>query len=219
MGAAPSAMGAALFEVSATLLGWTLAAFFMVSALDIAWQRHSFTKKMRMSMSDIKKEMKESEGDPLIKLHRKQAHQEWSQKGAAQSAAQANVLVVNPTHVAIAIDYDRESCPVPMIAAKGEDDTALAMREAAQQAGVPIVRNMALARDMLVRAQVGEIIPQDLFETIAEVILWARQVRDDIELHVDPMRCAAGQPPGAQRRSVPGEDLTRYPDGWVRERE
>jgi type III secretion protein U len=217
MGATPSAMGTALFQVTAKLLGWTLAAFFLVSVLDIAWQRHNFTKKMRMSMSDIKKEMKESEGDPLIKAQRKQAHHEWSQQGAAQSAAKANVLVVNPTHVAIAIDYDRETCPVPTLSAKGEDGTALAMREAAQQAGVPIVRNIALARDMLVRAEVGEIIPQDLFETMAEVILWARQVRDDIQAHDDPMHSGSHTTASPARRAAPGEDLTRYPEGFARD--
>ena len=112
------------------------------------------------------------------------------------------MLVVNPTHVAIAIDYDRTTCPVPTIAAKGEDHVARAMREAAEEAGVPVLRNVPLARDMLARGEVGELVPPDLFDAIAEIVLWAREVRDEL---------AHGTPPPASR-PPPGLDLTRYPD-------
>jgi type III secretion protein U len=206
-------MGHALSSATVKLLSWTVCAFLLLSALDIIWQRHSHTKKLRMSMQDIKVEIKQSEGDPLVKAQRQQTHQEWAQQSAAQTAARANVLIVNPTHVAIAIDYDRHSCPVPTLSAKGQDDTALAMREAAQQAGVPIVRNIALARSMLVRTEVGEIIAQDLFEAMAEVIVWAAQVRQDIQAHANPVhyRQSTQNP---KRCKAPGEDLTHYPTGF-----
>jgi type III secretion protein U len=197
------ALGLLLWQLVAQLLGWTLGVFAFVSLLDTLWQRYSFTKKMRMSRHDIKKEMKENEGDPLLKSQRKQTQHEWAQQNAANAAASANVLVVNPTHVAIAIDYHRQDCPVPTLAAKGEDDTARAMREAAMQAGVPIVRNVALARDMLARVEVGEIVPQDLFEIMAEVILWAAQVREILQAQTSTKN-------NTQKRSAPGEDKTRY---------
>ena len=192
-------VGAALGELTRSVLVWTVAVFVLVAVLDIAWQRHSFTKKMRMSRRDIRQEMKESEGDPYVKQHRQQAHREWSQRNAQQAARQANVLVVNPTHVAIAIAYDRDTCPVPAISAKGEDHVARAMREAAEEAGVPIVRHIELAHDLLGRGEVGAIIPPDLFDIVAEVILWAREVREAM---------AGGAP---VRHAAPGEDLTRYP--------
>jgi flagellar biosynthesis protein FlhB len=201
-------IGEMLWSLSIKTMAWTVAIFALVSLLDAAWQRHSFMKKMRMSMRDIKQEVKESEGDPYIKQQRRQLHQEWSQRNSAQAARTANVLVVNPTHVAIAIDYDRETSPVPTIAAKGEDIVARAMREAAEEAGVPIVRNVPLARDLLARGEVGEIIPSDLFEIIAEVILWAREVRE----HVDAQRGEGAPQPAARRIAPPGEDLTHYPD-------
>jgi len=162
-----------------------------------------------MSMRDIKQEMKESEGDPYIKGHRRQMAQEMAQRGATQSARNANVLVVNPTHIAIAIDYDRETCPVPTIAAKGEDHVALAMRQAAEEAGVPIVRNIPLARDMLARAEIGEVVPSDLFDIIAEVILWAREVREQVQAQRE---AGPGQHVAlpARRIAAPGEDLTHY---------
>lgn len=229
-GLPPAAIGSLMWDLTLKLMIWTVALFALVAVLDAAYQRHSYLKKMRMSLRDIKQEMKDSEGDPYVKQQRRQAAQEWSQHGSAQAARQANVLVVNPTHVAIAIDYDREKTPVPTIAAKGEDHVARAMRAAAEEAGVPIVRNIPLARDLLARAEVGEVVPADLFDIMAEVILWAREVR----AQVDEQRAAghraghstgrstdhaatpaATPPPGAppRRRSAPGEDLTRYPDG------
>ncbi|MED5621607.1 type III secretion system export apparatus subunit SctU [Ideonella sp. BN130291] len=198
-------LGSAYWRITLQVTAWTLAVFGLLSVLDAAWQRHSFMKKLRMSLRDIKKEMKDSEGDPHIKQQRRQTHQEWSQRNAAQAARQANVLVVNPTHVAIALEYDRDSCPIPTVSAKGEDEVARAMREAAEDAGVPIVRNVALARELLAGTEVGEIVPQHLFEIVAEVILWAREVREDME------RQRRGEPP-ARRVKPPGEDATRYPE-------
>ncbi len=206
----PQTIGALVWSLTVKTVAWTLGIFTFVSLLDAVYQRHSFTKKMRMSIRDIKQEMRESEGDPYVKQQRRAAQREWSQRSAAQAARTANVLVVNPTHVAIAIDYDKEITPVPTIAAKGEDHVARAMREAAEEAGVPIVRNIPLARDLLARGEVGEIIPGDLFEIIAEVILWAREVRTQVDAQ---RRAAAGElvePPPTRRIAAPGEDLTHY---------
>lgn len=203
-------IGAAMWETMLKLLGWTLAIFAFVSILDAAYQRHSFLKKMRMSQRDIQQEVKDNEGDPYIKSQRRQAHQEWSQHSAAQVARDATALIVNPTHVAIALDYDRDTCPVPTIAAKGEDHVARAMRAACEDAGVPIIRNVELARDLLARAETGDIIPRDLFDIIAEVVLWAREVREEIDSGLqNPL---SGDTATAYRRAPPGENLTRYPD-------
>jgi type III secretion protein U len=207
------AVGTLAWSLTFKLMIWTVALCGLVSILDIAWQRHSFMKKMRMSMRDIKQESKESEGDPHVKQQRRQVQHEWSQRNSEQAARNASVLVVNPTHVAIAIDYDREHNPVPSIAAKGEDHVALAMREAAEEAGVPIVRNIPLARDLLARGEVGEIVPSDLFDIIAEVILWANEAREQVEANRDQDLGALSR----RRINAPGEDLTRYQESqWNR---
>lgn len=209
--ASPDDIFAAMWEIALRLLGWTIGIFVFVSLLDAAYQRHSFLKKMRMSLRDIKQEVKENEGDPHIKAQRRQAHQEWTQQNAALAARDATALIVNPTHVAIALDYDRDVCPVPTITAKGEDHVARAMREAAEDAGVPIVRNVDLARDLLARSEVGDVIPRDLFDIIAEVILWAREVREAMEREqpAETDTTASGR-----RHAPPGEDLTHYPDHY-----
>lgn len=204
-----TAIGGLLWSLTVKLMASSVAVFALFALLDAVYQRYSFEKKMRMSMRDIKQEMKESEGDPYIKSQRRQLAQQLAQQNATQAARGAAALVVNPTHIAIAIDYDRESCPVPTIAAKGEDEVARAMRRAAEEAGVPIVRNIPLARDMLARAEVGEIVPSDLFDIIAEVILWAQEVREQVQAQRE---AGIGQPVALppRRLAAPGEDLTQY---------
>jgi len=207
----PYDIGDAMWEVAIKLLAWTIGIFVLLALLDALYQRYSFTKKMRMSMRDIKQELKDTEGDPHIKAQRKQAHQEWTQQNSVLAAQDATALVVNPTHVAIAVNYDKEICPVPTISAKGEDHVARAMREAAEEANVPIVRNVALARDLLVRSEVGELIPRDLFNIIAEVILWAQNVSQKIDQ--DNNNNSKGTDAQAAREyAPPGEDLTVYPN-------
>lgn len=204
------AVASVMWSLTLKLLIWSTVLFAGVAVLDAAWQHHSFGKKMHMSLRDIKQEVKESEGDPHVKQQRRQLQQEWSQSQAVQAARGANVLIVNPTHIAIAIDYDRETTPVPTIAFKGEEHVARAMREAAEGAGVPIVRNIPLARDLYARAEVGEIIPSDLFDVIAEVILWAREVREQVDAQRSGDLLAVKRE--NRRKQAPGEDLTRYPE-------
>jgi type III secretion protein U len=208
-------LGGLMWEATVKILAWTVGVFFGVAFLDTVWTKHRFTKKLRMSMRDIKQEMKESEGDPHLKQQRKQAHAEWSQRNQQAAARGANALVVNPTHVAIAIDFEPGRCPVPTVSAKGEDHVARAMREAAEEAGVPIVRNVPLARELLARCEEGEVVPPDLFDVLAEVIVWAEGVREQLKweaARADPHRRdeVPAEPP--RQRTAPGEDLTRHPD-------
>lgn len=208
-------LGGLIWEGTVKSLAWTVGVFFGVAFLDTLWTRHRFTKKMRMSMRDIKQEMKESEGDPHLKQQRKQAHAEWSQRNQKAAARGANALIVNPTHVAIAIDFEPGRCPVPTVSAKGEDHVARAMREAAEEAGVPIVRNVPLARELLARCEEGEVIPPDLFDVLAEVIVWAESVREQLKweaAQADPHRRDEVPAAPPRTRPAPGEDLTRHPD-------
>ncbi|MBI1682719.1 type III secretion system export apparatus subunit SctU [Caulobacter hibisci] len=161
------------------LLAGVAVLFVFVSLLDLTYQRFSFTKKMKMSRRDIRQESKDSEGDPHVKSHRRQLHQEWAQQNAVQAARDASVLVVNPTHIACALAYDPAEHAVPVLLGKGEGLIAQAMREAAEDQGVPIIRNVELARALRDKAAVDDIIPQDLFAAVAEVILWARRLKDE----------------------------------------
>jgi type III secretion YscU/HrpY family protein len=197
-------IGETLWDIILLLFLWTVGIFSLIAILDAGYQRFSYIKKLRMSMRDIKQEHKENEGDPLIKQQRRQAHQEWSQESARSAARSANVLLVNPIHYAIALDYDRETTPVPTVSAKGEEQTARDMRDAAEEAYVPILRNEELAQTLYADVNEGDIIPNEMFDVVAEVILWAKQVKQQMDGDLTEEPTESFEPPG--------EDLTRYPD-------
>jgi type III secretion protein U len=173
-----AAIGQISFNLTMQLFGFVVIVFIFVAILDRLYTQHSFMKKMMMSMQDIKKEHKDDEGDPHIKGMRRQMHEEFANQGAVAATGGASALLVNPTHIAIALDYDAETCPVPAIAAKGAGAVAAAMRAEAERMGVPIIRNIATARSLWARGEVGEIVPEEMFDAIAEVILWAKKARD-----------------------------------------
>ena len=203
----PQAMLAALLHLVMLLVGWTLGAFVFVSILDTAYQHYSFAEKMKMSREDIKEEHKNAEGDPRMKGERRKLAKEWSREGAKGAARKSSVVVVNPTHVSIALLYDAETAPVPTIIGRGLDDLALDMREAAREAGVPVLRNELLARALLRDTVDGDVVPRALFDIVAEVLLWAQRSRERIERETRQGRDHERGP----ELPVPGEDLTVYP--------
>lgn len=174
-GGAMSALGSAAFELVAT----TVVAFLLVAGADWAYQRFSFGKKMRMSKRDIKQEHKESEGDPMLKGRRRQLHQEWSSRNVVEAARGATALVMNPTHVAVALAYDPQEHPAPVVIAKGVGPIALQMRAAAEDGEVPVIRNIAVARALNARAVIDDVVPEDMFTAVAEVIVFARRMKDE----------------------------------------
>lgn len=200
----------AIWHLSIRIFGWACAAFVMIMFLDAIYQKYSFTEKMKMSIRDIRDELKETEGDPLLKGARKDLGQEWAQAAPAEAAANANVLVVNPVHVAIAIVYDREKTKIPIITGKGEEHVARAMRDAAALAGVPVLRNEQLARALLTDRTEGNYVPKALFDIVAEVILWAQSVRPEENTGQTARR--NNKPLLLKQNTIiaPGEDLTVY---------
>ncbi len=174
----PDAVGSLLWDGITRIGVWVVFVFFFLSALDVFYQRFSFTKKMRMSMRDIRQESKENEGDPYIKGRRRQLHQEWAQQNMLSSVRRSSVVVTNPTHLAIAILYEHGETELPMVVAKGEDYEAKLIREAAEEAGVPVMQNVELARGMYERAELDDYLPTEFFEAVAELLRWAESVRE-----------------------------------------
>ena len=176
--APPSAIGEAQWMAIKRLASGVIFVFFFVSVLDVFYQRHAFTKKMRMSRRDIRQELKDNEGDPMVKNRRRQLHQEWAQQNTLAGVRKASVVVTNPTHLAIAIRYQPGEDDLPIIVAKGEDHQAALIRQAAEEAGVPIMRNVTLARGLYAQVEVDEFLPNDFFEAVAELLRWAESIRD-----------------------------------------
>jgi type III secretion protein U len=173
----PRQVGGLWWRISMVFVVWTLVFFFLLSLGDAMLQQFNYIKKLRMSRRDIKQEFREDEGDPYIKQKRKQLHQEWAQQNMKAGVRRANVVVTNPTHLAVAIYYEKGETVVPVVTAKGEDEMARVIRETAEEEGIPMLRNVDLARSLYAEVEMDDYVPRELFEAIAQVLIWAREVR------------------------------------------
>jgi flagellar biosynthetic protein FlhB len=157
-------------------LGLRLAAAAAVIGVgDYLWQRHAHRKKLRMSRDEVKREHKESEGDPSHKAERHRLHQELIQQRMVAEVRKADLVVVNPDHIAVAIKYDADGPSAPVVVAKGERLVAEQIKQAAREAGVPIFRDVTLARSLR-EVEEGDEIPEALYEAVAELLAVARRV-------------------------------------------
>ncbi|WP_163850684.1 type III secretion system export apparatus subunit SctU [Pseudooceanicola aestuarii] len=162
------------------VLAFSALAFVIVAGFDFVYQRHSHTKSLMMSKDEVKREYKESEGDPIVKGQRKQFAQEILMGDAPKQAGKATALVVNPTHFAVSIRYRKDDTPLPMITARGRNAMAHEMRAEAERAGVPIFRNPPLARHLFAETVPGDFVPDELFDVIAEILAWVARHEDGL---------------------------------------
>lgn len=145
--------------------------FLSLAVGDFFLQRFLFLNQMKMSKQEVKQEYKESEGDPLIKWLRRNMHREILAQSSVAAVKTADVVVVNPTHVAVALKYDRANSSAPIVVAKGADLIAKQIREIAKKADVPMMRDVPLAR-ALYELDLDAEIPEEMYETVAEVLRW-----------------------------------------------
>lgn len=157
---------------------WCCLVFVIVAVLDFLFQKHMHTKELMMSKEEVKNEYKEMDGDPHIKSRRKQMHQELANNTTLAETRKASVVIVNPTHLAIALYYKKDDTPLPLISAMGEGAVAARMRQIAEEEGIPIMRNVPLAHDLFEQGKVTEYIPSALIEPVAEVLHWVQQLTD-----------------------------------------
>lgn len=157
------------------------AAILMVLAIfDYMYQKYEFEKNIRMSKQDIKDEYKKSEGDPLIKQKIKERQRSMSMNRMIQDLPNADVLITNPTHYAIAIQYDAETMEAPKVIAMGKDHLALKIKEKAKEHQIVIMENKPLARALYAQVEVGDSVPEDLFLAVAEVLAYIYRLKGKI---------------------------------------
>ena len=144
--------------------------YIILGFIDYAYQRWKFRDDMKMTKQEVKDEYKNTEGDPQIKGKQKQRMMESSRRRMMQNVPKADVVITNPTHLAIAILYDNTKDEAPRVVAKGEDYLAGKIREAAKESGVPIVENKPLARALYATVEVDEVIPPELYQAVAEIL-------------------------------------------------
>ncbi len=154
------------------------AVIFVVSAIDFFWQRAQFLRRQRMSLKELKDEMKETEGDPYTKQARRQKAYDIATNQMLADMPGADVVVVNPEHYAVALKWERRRGTAPVCVAKGVDEIAACIRETAEAHAVPIYRDPPTARALFASVELGEEIPTEQYQAIAAAIRFADALRD-----------------------------------------
>lgn len=166
-----------LASVLIDLLIVTVLLLAVVAAIDYIHQRRRLAGEMRMTPQELKKEMEDEEGRPEIKMRRRQRHRELSLNRILKEVPQADVILTNPTHLAVALRYRAGEDKAPIVVAKGADELAAIIRKLARQHGVPIIEHRGLARALYASVKVGRPIPADHFVAVAEVLARVYQAR------------------------------------------
>lgn len=164
-----------------TDLGIRIAAVYViVAAADFIYQKVKFKNDMKMSKQEIKEEFKQQEGDPAVKNKIRQKMMEVSRRRMMQNLPQADVVITNPTHYAVAIKYDPQVADAPIVIAKGEDYLAAKIREIAKENKIEIVENKPLARMLYANVDVGQMVPPELYQAVAEVLAFVYHLQGKV---------------------------------------
>ena len=160
---------------------WTLGlhvcfALAFIAVADYAYQRYDFEKNMKMTREEMKQEMKQSDGDPLIKQKIRQKQRAMAQKRMMDKVPTATVVVTNPTHFAVALKYEKGS-RAPVVVARGQDLTALRIKEIAREHGVPTVENRPVARALYHEVRLGREIQASLYQAVAEILAFVYKTK------------------------------------------
>lgn len=156
------------------------AALLFLSLLDYFYQKFDFEKNIRMSKQDIKDEYKKSEGDPLIKSKIKQKQREMAMRRMMQEVPNADVIITNPTHFAIALKYDESVMNAPFVIAKGVDHVAQKIKEKAKECEIVTIENRPLARALYAQAEIGDAIPEEFFKAVAEILAYVYRLKEKL---------------------------------------
>jgi len=158
-------------------LGIRLALVLLVLALiDYAYQRHRHEQDLKMSKQEVKDELKNMDGDPVAKQRRRKVQLDLYRQRLQRDVANADMVLTNPTHLAIAIKYDSETMVAPKVLAKGADYWAMRIRQFATERGIPIVERRSLVRIMYEEVEVGQYIPEKFYQAVAEVLAYVYQI-------------------------------------------
>jgi len=143
----------------------------------VPWQKKQFMDKLKMSREEVKQEHKESEGNVEVKAKIKQKMREMARRRMMKAVPAADIVVMNPTHYAVALKYDQQAMGAPRVVAKGTDRLAMRIRDLARDAGVPVLEAPPLARALYTHVEIDAEVPAMLFAAVAQVLAWVYQLR------------------------------------------
>jgi flagellar biosynthesis protein FlhB len=167
-------------DLTVRLLSGVGMAMFVLTAADYFFQKWDLDKKMMMTKQEVKEEHKQRQGDPLIKARIRRVQREMANRRMMDKVPTADVIVTNPTHIAVALKYDA-NLPAPQVVAKGADLIAEKIKELAKQHNIPIVENKPLARTIYKTLKLGQVIPRELFVAVAEVLSYVYRLRRKVK--------------------------------------
>ncbi|WP_380874088.1 flagellar biosynthesis protein FlhB [Sphingomonas sp. DBB INV C78] len=170
IGSGPGAIGQAAGEIVYRMIKTVAILVLLLALFDFIYQRRAYMQKMRMSLQELKDEIKQSDGDPKIKARIRQIRMQRARRRMMTAVPTASVIITNPTHYAVALKYDHGAMAAPVVVAKGVDAVALKIREVAAGAKVPIVESPPLARALYAAVEIDHPIPVEHYAAVAEII-------------------------------------------------
>ncbi len=165
----PVGSAAEIYVIILSVVKMVLGAAFVLLIADLVWSRHEWAGRLKMTHQDMKDEMKDSDGDPAIKAKRMAMQRQMMNRMMAD-VPKATMIITNPTHFAVALKYEAGGAGVPQVLAKGQDDVAIRIKALAAQHNVPMVEDVPLARALHKSVEVGQYIPREFFQAIAEIV-------------------------------------------------
>lgn len=168
----PGNLPSIVYEILIAGISAVAVAALVLAIADLSWTRYYWYQQQRMTREEVKNEHKQAEGDPLLKARIRSIARDRARKRMISRVPEATVVIVNPTHYAIALRYDLEVDAAPVVIAKGQDLIALKIREVAEKSGVSVVEDKALARPLYQSVEVDQIIPTEFYEAVAQIIIF-----------------------------------------------
>lgn len=163
--------------ISLKILLRTIWALIALAILDYIFQRHEYEEELKMTKEEVKDELRQREGDPQVKKKIRSIQYQMARRRMMESISKADVVVTNPTHLAVALEYNKERMIAPTVVAKGAGFIAEKIKEIARKNGIPIVENKPLAKTLYKLVDIGEIIPLSLYKAVAEVLAFVYQLK------------------------------------------
>ncbi len=176
----PIQLGRSFMESGRTLWMGLGALLLVFAVIDFWVQRWEYGKQVRLTKQEAKQEHKEHEGDPLIKARIRSVQKEMARRRMMEAVKTAEVIVTNPTHIAVALSYDRDKMNAPKVVAKGADFMAQKIKKIAADAGVPLVENVPLARALFKQVKLGRTVPRALYQAVAEVLAYVYRLKNKV---------------------------------------
>ncbi|MEP2705383.1 MAG: flagellar biosynthesis protein FlhB [Roseibium sp.] len=178
----PSALPEAILQLSMRLVAGVCIVTILLVTVDVLWSRSHWRKNLRMSKQEIKDEHKQMEGDPIVKARQRSLARDRARNRMMAAVPQATLVVANPTHFAVALRYDGDKSPAPVVVAKGQDLIALKIREIAENNNIPVIEDRQLARSLYAASELERMIPAEFYRAVAEIIcyVYSRQTKSAV---------------------------------------